>query len=299
MFRFRSAVAVLAVLALLPSAVVLGQELPPGPTTLQPIARSLVGTPTDQSDEAQVLVLDFAPGSWTPIHSHGGLTLVRVLEGEMTRRAHGAVDVFGPGEGWTEEPGDIHAAGNTGDSPARVLVTFLLPNGAPLTTIEGTQTDAAPPGPTTAFQSRRVPVASPSDSFDESATTMLGFTPGGWTPTHSHGGLTLVGVMDGDMTVRSGGREVVYRQGDLWLEQPGDVHAAGNTTASDARVSVTFLLRKGAPVTTLAAAQAPAQLPSALPRAGDASMPITLIALAALALMSGGLFLRRRAARTH
>jgi LPXTG-motif cell wall-anchored protein len=290
---FRLVVVLVAMLALGPSSVVLGQELPPGPTTLQPLSRLPLEASSDVFEEAQVLTLDFAPGAWTPLHSHGGLTMVRVLEGEMTRRAHGAVDVFGPGAGWIEEPGDVHAAGNEGAEPARVLVTFLLPAGAPLTTVEGTPSQSAPPGPTTAFQSRRVEVAGLAGGFDESGTTVLGFAPGAWTPLHTHSGLTLVGVLNEDMTVRSGGREVVYRPGDLWIEKPGDVHAAGNTTANDARVSVTFLLRRGAPVTTLAANQPAVQVPSALPRTGDANGIGAFAAAAAVVLLGGGLVLRR------
>ena len=95
-------------------------------------------------EETQSLILDFAPGAWTPLHSHGGLTLVRVLEGEMTRRAHGTEDLFRAGEGWVEAPGDVHAAGNAGGTPARVLVTFLLPKCAPLTIVAGTPTQEAP-----------------------------------------------------------------------------------------------------------------------------------------------------------
>jgi len=248
---------VLAVLALMPIGVARMQELPPGPTTEEPLRRQAIENVEPGFDEAQMLVLDFAPGSWTPLHSHGGLTLVRVLEGEMTRNVHGVIDVFGPGEGWIEEAGDIHAAGNDGDEPARVLVTFLLPSGAPLTVVEGTPSASAPPGPTASAQSQRVSVSAQEGAFDEAATTTLAFAPGAWTPQHTHGGLTLVDVIEGDMTVRSDAGEVVYHPGDLWIEQPGNVHAAGNTGESDARVAVTFLLDRGAPVTPLAAVPAP------------------------------------------
>jgi LPXTG-motif cell wall-anchored protein len=259
---------VIVALALWPASV-LGQDLPPGPMTVHPLGRMPLQSGPGRFEEAQSLILDFAPGAWTPLHSHGGLTLVRVLEGEMTRRAHGVDDLFRAGEGWVEAPGDIHAAGNAGTALARVLVTFLLPAGAALTMVEGTPSQAAPPGPTTTFQSRRVEVTTPAADFDEAATTVLGFAPGTWTPLHSHGGLTLVAVVEGEMTVRSGGRETVYRVGDLWIEPAGDVHAAGNATETDARVAVTFLLRRGAPVTTVTGAQAPAQTPRALPRTGE------------------------------
>lgn len=292
----RIIILIIAVLALWP-APALGQDLPPGPATLHPLSRMPVEHEPGRFDEAQSLILDFAPGAWTPLHSHGGLTLVRVLEGEMTRRARGTEDVFKAGEGWIEAPDDIHAAGNASGMPARVLVTFLLPQGAPLTTVAGSPTQGAPPGPTTSFQSRRVAVAPPPAGFNETATTLLGFAPGAWTPLHSHGGLTLVAVIDGQMTVRSGGRETVYRAGDLWVEQPGDVHAAGNTTATEARVAVTFLLRQGAPVTTVTVAQVPAPAPRALPRTGaTGELPPLVVAVAAI-LLGAGICLRRRMGR--
>jgi quercetin dioxygenase-like cupin family protein len=301
MKRFAIFLLAVAALALWPASA-LAQELPPGPSTIHPLGRMPLGQPTGRVEEAQSLLLTFAPGAWTPVHSHGGVTLVRVLEGEMTRRRGGVEDRFKAGEGWVEEPGDVHAAGNAGSTPARVLATFLLAQGAPLTTVAGTPSQVAPPGPTTAFQSKRVAVTSAATGFDEAATTQLGFAPGAWTPPHTHGGLTMVAVVDGEMTVRSGGRETVYRSGDLWIE-PGDVHAAGNATASDARVAVTFLLRQGAPVTTVATTwaqtQAPAQLPRTLPRAGgpDGRAVAAAAAAALSALLGGGLYMRRRASR--
>jgi LPXTG-motif cell wall-anchored protein len=125
-------------------------------------------------------------------------------------------------------------------------------------------------------------------------TTVLAFAPGAWTPLHSHGGLTLVAVLEGAMSVRSGGRETVYGPGDVWIEQPGDVHAAGNMTAAEGQVAVTFLLRRGDPVTTVAAAQAPVQLPRGLPSTGDANGPMALTAVLGTALLGGRLYRRRR-----
>ena len=285
---------VLAALALW-AAPVAAQDLPPGPTTVRPLARMPIEGGTGRFEEVQTLILDFPSGTWTPLHSHGGLTLVRVLEGEMTRRIGSAEDVFRAGEGWVETPGDVHAAGNAGGALARVQATFLLSQGAPLTTVAGTPSAGAPPGPVTSYQSARVPAT--ATGFNEAATTVLGFAPGAWTPLHSHGGLTLVAVTQGEMTVRSAGRETVYRPGDLWIERPGDIHAAGNAASGEALVAVTFLLRQGDPVTTVAADQTPAQLPRALPRTGEtggSSVLTAMAAIAAAALLGAGLYLRRR-----
>jgi LPXTG-motif cell wall-anchored protein len=294
---FRVVVLALALLALWPASV-LGQELPPGPSTVHPLGKTPLGQATGRIEETQSLLLDFAPGAWTPLHTHGGMAVVRVLEGEMTRRRGGVEDKFKAGEGWIETSGDVHAAGNSTGTPARVLVTFLLSKGAPLTTVAGTASQGAPPGPTTVFQSKRVAVTNALTDAGEAATTVLAFAPGAWTPQHFHSGLTLVAVVEGEMRVRSRGRETVYQAGDVWIEEPRDVHAAGNTTATPARVAVTFVQRTGDPVTTIAPAAAQAPAPTQLPRTGVDVVPAYVaVAAGAAALLGGALYRRRRTSR--
>src|SRR3712207_9190559 len=83
----------------------------------------------DPPAQAEVLqaVLDFAPGAWTPVHTHGGPAYVTVLDGEMTLRMGGADQKFRAGAGWIDNPDEPHAAGNEGAIGARILVTFVLP----------------------------------------------------------------------------------------------------------------------------------------------------------------------------
>jgi quercetin dioxygenase-like cupin family protein len=82
-------------------------------------------------------VLEFNPGAGIPLHVHGGPTLALVLDGEITLRANGEERVYKAGESWTEMPGDVHEAFNSGDTPAHVVATFLLPPGAEATTVQG------------------------------------------------------------------------------------------------------------------------------------------------------------------
>jgi quercetin dioxygenase-like cupin family protein len=80
------------------------------------------------------LVLGFPPGAWTPWHYHGGDGLVTVLEGEMTLELAGQEPQrYAPGEQWREYIGMPHRAGNETDEPARLVVTFILAEGAPAT----------------------------------------------------------------------------------------------------------------------------------------------------------------------
>jgi quercetin dioxygenase-like cupin family protein len=81
-------------------------------------------------------VIDFAPGAWTPVHMHGGVMMLTVLEGVVTHRyADGSESTFTVGEGWIEQPGVYGAAGNDGRVAARIMVSALLPEGATLTTL--------------------------------------------------------------------------------------------------------------------------------------------------------------------
>src|SRR5262245_9549778 len=149
----------------LPFEAAAAQDIPPGPTTRHRMTYEVANPPQGSTDVVQ-LVLDFAPGSFTPPHTHPGPSFVTVLEGVMTRRLDGKEEDYQTGQGWAE-PGTVHAAGNTGDVSARVLVTAVIPTGAPLTTIAATgATGQVPPGPRTVAMSRRPLETPPSAPYD-------------------------------------------------------------------------------------------------------------------------------------
>lgn len=111
--------------------IAVAQELPPGPTAVYRSAFDV----TDPPPNFQVIsiVLDFAPGAWTPMHTHGGLGMATVIEGTVTRESlDGERHSFGPGESWLET-GEVEAAGNDTDTAARVIFTLMLPEGQDVT----------------------------------------------------------------------------------------------------------------------------------------------------------------------
>lgn len=108
-----------------------GQAATPGPTVASQTMSITVG---GGEYDLIIRIMDFAAGAWTPTHIHGGNGLATVLSGEMTRREKGTEKIFKAGESWTEPLGDVHAVGNAGAAPARVVAVFLLPKGAELTT---------------------------------------------------------------------------------------------------------------------------------------------------------------------
>jgi LPXTG-motif cell wall-anchored protein len=91
------------------------------------------------------LVQDFAPGAWTPLHSHGGQGLVTVLDGTLTVRTQGVEKTYKAGETFVETPNVVMEAGNATTEKASMVVTFLLPKGAELTAVQQTAAPATLP----------------------------------------------------------------------------------------------------------------------------------------------------------
>ena len=83
------------------------------------------------------LVQDFAPGAQTPPHSHGGTGQVTVLEGEFELRTSGGTSRFRAGQGFTETANESMQLTNVATGAARMVVAFVLPKGAELTTARG------------------------------------------------------------------------------------------------------------------------------------------------------------------
>jgi quercetin dioxygenase-like cupin family protein len=122
----------------------LGQDVPPGPKVVYRTTMEVTNPPA--VFDTINLVLDFAPGASTPLHSHGGQGIVTVLEGELIHQPEGGEKRrLLAGESFLETPGHAHIAANESGANARVLFTALLPKGAELTTLQGAPVGAAPP----------------------------------------------------------------------------------------------------------------------------------------------------------
>ncbi len=228
-----------------------------------------------------------------------GPTKVYESEGEVTLRENNTEKVFKPGEGWSDTPDQVHAAGNNGATKARLFVTFLLPREAPLTTVQqGGSTQQPPPGPTKVYESK-IAIANVPQQADL-IQVLLDFGPGIWTPPHIHGGPTLNTILEGEITLHEDGSEKVFKAGEMWSDMPGHVHAAGNAGTAKASLAVTFLLPQGAALTTVQPA-APAAAPAALPKTGEAiALPSRLLAGFGVVLVVLGLvgtIMRRRLIR--
>ncbi len=267
------------------------QELPPGPNfTVQSMFE---GQAVTGAYEIVQLVLDFPPGAWTPSHSHGGQVFVTVLSGNITVRGDAGERVFRPGDTWREMPGDRHVAGNATGETARVLSTFLLPEGASLTTVANAAgTDALPPGPVLVYQTRTAGPAL-SGALDV-VQLQADFAPGAWTPNHEHGGRGVVTVTEGSIRVKDASGEKSYGPGESWIEGQGEVAAVGNSQAQMGRLVGSFVLTKGAKLTTVR--EPTGVMPTSLPATGGSDSLPYLALLAGAAALVIGLRLRQRGA---
>lgn len=279
----------------LPGSAALAQA--PGPTVLW-----LFRTPGQPQPQPFNLVqsrVHFAPGAATPFHRHPGQVVVTVLEGENTFTMSGVERVYRAGESFVEQPNEPNQARNAGTSPMSVMATYLLPAGAPLSHPEAGDT-TPPPRPSVSYQFK-TDVAPMTEPF-EVVQQGLEFVPGAATPWHTHPGLVMVTVLAGELTFSVGGVETVYREGESFMELPGQPAQARNAGGAPARVMATYLLPAGAPLshpqaapgTAQSSAPMPAALPStAEPQGSNLGWPA---ALAGVVLLLGGAWLRRRLA---
>ena len=303
----KSRVASFSVLALLLALLlpgVAGAQAPPAPATRH-LSRFDVANPPRELDQV-LLVVDIPPGGATPMHTHGGQVFVTVLEGEAGFQVRGAeVRRFRVGETWVEQPGEFAVASNPGTAKVRLGATALLPKGAALTTNEAGQTSQNAPVGATTVHRVSLAVTNPPTPL-EVAQFVVEFPTGSWTAWHTHGGQGFVLVTEGEATHEMSGMQHRYKAGETWIDRADVVHRAGAQSGAPAAVWASFLLPKGATLTTAqpgqtgaapgaapgAAAAPTAAAPTQLPRTGGP--PAALVGAAALAATGAGMALRRR-----
>jgi quercetin dioxygenase-like cupin family protein len=291
------------------SNIAFGQELPPGPKTIY--KSSLPGQTIQGEFELINLVLDFAPGAATPPHTHGGPGIVTVLTEEIVFGMEGKPDMVSrPGEFYLDLPGMVHTAANKIANPARVSYVVALPKGAALTTVVGgPPASELPPGPKPVSRTS-LPGLTIQGEF-ELINLILEFAPGAATPAHTHGGPGIVTVLEGEVVFGVEGKpDLVAKPGEAYPDLPGTVHTAANKGSAPARVSYMVALPKGAALTTVVGAQAPAQSQPAaqqpvvahpesaahmgMPKTGVPFLPLLFALPLVLAILATGLGLRSK-----
>ena len=121
-------VAVLAAL-LTSTALVAGQAPPSGIKRHEALRHDL-----DTAGREVVRVrVDFAPGASFGLHTHPGVEVAYVLEGELEYSFEGKPPVIlKAGQSLYIPAGEAHAARNVGNSDAAELATYLVEKGKPI-----------------------------------------------------------------------------------------------------------------------------------------------------------------------
>jgi quercetin dioxygenase-like cupin family protein len=244
--RVKRRAILLVVLTMLTLGLPLGAAADDPPAPTQRHLYRVAGLPAAGPMEIVTFVLEFPPGAATPPHSHPGLTLATVLEGEVTFDTQGAKKTYRVGESFVELPGDVGVAANTGATRTRVMASIILPKGAAPSTPQPGSPSPAPPAPTALYLYRTDAII-PAGPFDV-VQQVLDFAPGAQTPVHTHPGQVAVTVLAGENTFITGGKTTVYRTGESFVELPGVVGQARNAGSTPMAVMATFLLPKGEPL---------------------------------------------------
>ncbi|HEY4914636.1 MAG TPA: cupin domain-containing protein [Candidatus Dormibacteraeota bacterium] len=116
-----------------PTAPVAGQPAPATPN--KTLYTYTLASPSINGGYSLIQqVLDFAPGAQTLKHRHGGSGVITVLQGQVTLNTDGVEKTYNAGDSFTELPGQTLQAFNRGSTELIVVATFILADGAQLTT---------------------------------------------------------------------------------------------------------------------------------------------------------------------
>ena len=117
------------VLLFLMTGTLMAQE----PTITPLMSKDLANLP---GKEVLMITVEYPPGGADPIHRHDAQAFVYVLEGSIVMQVKGEKEVtLTPGQTFYEAPGDVHTVSRNASTtaPARFLVFFVRPQGAPTT----------------------------------------------------------------------------------------------------------------------------------------------------------------------
>ncbi len=97
----------------------------------------LTTTPLPQfpGHEVEMIVVEYPPGGYDPVHRHDADAFVYVLEGSIVMGVKGGKEVtLKPGEIFHEGLNDIHTVGRNASTtqPAKFVVFLIKKQGAPL-----------------------------------------------------------------------------------------------------------------------------------------------------------------------
>ena len=138
--RARNILAVSAVTALLMQMCATSWAAEPGHAGEIARAQFSHELPDTRGASLTTVIVELAPGATAAPHRHGGaFVYAYVLEGTVRSQLDGApARTYRTGEDWFEQPNAHHVLTQNPSptSPARLLVVFVAPTGAPLKLVD-------------------------------------------------------------------------------------------------------------------------------------------------------------------
>ena len=113
------------------------QDAAPKPTAVDAIKRLQLLRMDYPADAYASLIftIDVVPGGIVARHTHPGIEMGYVLEGEGTLQVEGQAELaMKPGTPYKVPPGTPHSGKNTGDKPLKIIATFVVEKDKPLAT---------------------------------------------------------------------------------------------------------------------------------------------------------------------
>jgi quercetin dioxygenase-like cupin family protein len=92
----------------------------------------LVRHDLDAGHEAIQVRVDFAPGATAARHTHPGVEIAFVIEGNVEYVVDGKTVLLKTGQSLFIPPGVVHSAKNVGSSNAAELATYMVEKGKPV-----------------------------------------------------------------------------------------------------------------------------------------------------------------------
>jgi quercetin dioxygenase-like cupin family protein len=84
--------------------------------------------------EEDLVTVEIPAGGREGRHTHPGSVMIYVQEGTLTFDYEGKpTATYNPGDAFYVEPGKIHEGRNNGKTPVKVLASFILKKGMPMT----------------------------------------------------------------------------------------------------------------------------------------------------------------------
>ncbi|CAN7723196.1 Cupin domain protein [compost metagenome] len=122
--------------ALVLSCLTVAQPAAAAPeASVTPLAKEAL--PEYPGKEAEMIIVEYPPGSADPVHRHDAHAFVYVLEGSIVMGLKGGKEVtLKAGDTFHEGPNDIHTVGRNASKtqPAKFVVFLLKKKGAPILT---------------------------------------------------------------------------------------------------------------------------------------------------------------------